>query len=144
MSEGFSLDGCPLRTTLPAMNLERAKRFYSEVLGLRIVSESSDGVAFETDGANGGEVGSGWTPRATFFVYPTSNPARGGHTQMGFLVGNIEETVAALRDRGVTFEEYQQRGLETADGIAVIAGGRGKGAWFKDSEGNLIGLVQFG
>lgn len=132
------------RTTLPALDLERAKRFYSKILGLRIAAESADGVAFETGEASGHPPRHGWAERATFFVYPTSNPLRGGHTQMGFLVDDVESVVAALRIKGVTFEEYDQPGLATSEGVATIANGHGKGAWFKDSEGNLIGLVQFG
>lgn len=92
------------RTTLPALDLERAKRFYSKILGLRIAAESADGVAFETGEASGHPPRHGWAERATFFVYPTPNPLRGGHTQMGFLVDDVESVVAALRIKGVTFE----------------------------------------
>ena len=61
---------------------------------------------------------------------------------------DIEATVAALRLRGVAFEEYDLPGLKTVNGVAQIAGnypskGTGeKGAWFKDSEGNLVGIGQ--
>lgn len=67
---------------------------------------------------------------------------------MGWEVADIVATVAALRSRGVVFEEYDLPGLKTSDGIASIAGnypskGSGeKGAWFKDSEGNLLGIGQ--
>lgn len=144
MRAPLALHRCSVRTTLPALDLERAKRFYSEVLGLRVMAETADGVVFETGEASGHPPRHGWTERATFFVYPTPNPMRGGHTQMGFLIDDMETAVAALRDRGVAFEEYDQPGVTTSDGIATIANGHGKGAWFKDSEGNLIGLVQFG
>jgi hypothetical protein len=70
------------------------------------------------------------------------------HTQMGWEVADIEATVAALRARGVAFEEYDLPGLKTVNGIADIEGncpskGVGeRGAWFRDSEGTLLGLGQ--
>jgi hypothetical protein len=57
-----------------------------------------------------------------------------------FLVEAVEDEVAALRERGVAFEEYDQPGLKTADGIATV--GPIKGAWFKDPDGNVIGVVR--
>ena len=67
---------------------------------------------------------------------------------MAWEVTDIEATVAALRSRGVVFEEYDLPGLVTVNGIATIQGnypskGVGeRGAWFRDSEGNLLGLGQ--
>ena len=67
---------------------------------------------------------------------------------MGWEVDNIEATVRGLRTRGVVFEEYDLPGLKTVDGIADIDGnypskGRGeRGAWFRDSEGNMLGIGQ--
>ena len=137
------LQDARLRTTLPALDLGRARRFYAETLGLRVVSESSDGIAFEV-GPSAATRTAGWAESATFFVFATPNPNRGGHTQMGFFVDDIDAMVSHLRGAGVVFEEYDLPGLATHDGIASIGGGRGKGAWFNDTEGNLIGLVEFG
>jgi hypothetical protein len=67
---------------------------------------------------------------------------------MGWEVDDIEATVRELRARGVKFEEHDLPGLRTVDGIAEIAGnypskGTGeRGAWFHDSEGNLLGIGQ--
>jgi hypothetical protein len=67
---------------------------------------------------------------------------------MGWEVDDIEATVRDLRARGVVFEEYNLPGLETVDGIADIGGnypskGIGeRGAWFRDSEGNLLAIGQ--
>jgi hypothetical protein len=64
------------------------------------------------------------------------------------MVDDIEATVAALRSRGVVFEEYDGPDLRTVDGIADIEGnypskGIGeRGAWFRDSEGNMLGIGQ--
>jgi hypothetical protein len=67
---------------------------------------------------------------------------------MAWEVADIESTVAALRSRGVVFEEYDLPDLKTVNGIATIQGnypskGVGeRGAWFSDSEGNVLGLGQ--
>lgn len=72
----------------------------------------------------------------------TSSSNRGGHTQAGIEVPDIEAAVAELKSRGVVFEEYDMPDLKTVEGIATESGGD-KAAWFKDSEGNLLGLVRF-
>jgi catechol 2,3-dioxygenase-like lactoylglutathione lyase family enzyme len=118
-----------VHATLPAADLERAKRWYQENLGLTPVEESPGGVFFEAGGGT------------RFALYPTPNPSRGGHTQMGFRVSDIDVEVAELRSRGVVFEEYDVPGLKTVHGIAENPAGRA--AWFKDSEGNTVGLIQF-
>jgi hypothetical protein len=67
---------------------------------------------------------------------------------MAWEVDDIESVVAALRARDVVFEEYDLPDLKTVKGIANIEGNypsKGIGeraAWFKDSEGNLLGLGQ--
>jgi catechol 2,3-dioxygenase-like lactoylglutathione lyase family enzyme len=123
-------------TRLPAQDLERARSFYAEKLGLEPVEERPGGLLYRC--------GSG-----SFALFESAGAASGGHTQMGWEVADIEATVAELRARGVVFEEYDLPGLRTVDGIATIAGnypskgGVGeKGAWFRDSEGNLLGIGQ--
>jgi hypothetical protein len=59
---------------------------------------------------------------------------------MGFLVEDVASEVAALKARGVVFQEYDLPGLKTVEGIAEID--PGKAAWFEDSEGNVLGVVQ--
>jgi catechol 2,3-dioxygenase-like lactoylglutathione lyase family enzyme len=115
-------------TTLPAADLERAKAFYAEKLGLTPANSGSNGAFYEVGGGT------------RFILYPTPNPARGGHTQIGFTTSDVKGEVAALRSRGVVFEEYDSPGLKTVDGVA--SSGDSQAAWFKDSEGNLIGIVQ--
>ncbi len=115
-------------TTLPAADLARAKKFYAEKLGLTPSSESPGGLFYVT--------GKG----TRFILYPTPNPNRAGHTQIGFSVDDIERAVGDLKAAGVTFEEYDFPGLKTEGGIAQS--GDVRNAWFKDSEGNLIGLVE--
>jgi RNA polymerase sigma factor (sigma-70 family) len=83
-----------------------------------------------------------------FALFESTGTASGDHTQMGWEVEDIEVTVRELRARGVVFEEYDVPGLKTVDGIADIEGnypskGSGeRGAWFRDSEGNLLGIGQ--
>jgi catechol 2,3-dioxygenase-like lactoylglutathione lyase family enzyme len=123
-------------TRLPAQDLARAKAFYAEKLGLEPVEEREGGLRY-IDG-RGGE----------FAVFESTGTASGEHTQMGWEVEDIEATVAELRARGVVFEEYDLPGLVTVAGIAEIEGnyaskGIGeRGAWFRDSEGNLLAIGQ--
>jgi catechol 2,3-dioxygenase-like lactoylglutathione lyase family enzyme len=96
-------------TRLPAKDLERAKRFYSEKLGLQPVEERPGGLCYRC--------GSGY-----FVLFESVGAASGNHTQMAWEVADIEVTPAALRARGVVFEEYAMPGLKTVDGIAEIEG----------------------
>ena len=83
-----------------------------------------------------------------FALYQSGGAPSGEHTQMGFEVEDIDAAVAELRQRGVVFEEYDIPGLTTVGGIADIEGnypskGTGeRGAWFRDSEGNMLGIGQ--
>ena len=114
--------------TLPAADMERAKRFYTEKLGLKEIGEMGGGVAFECGGGTG------------LFVFPSPNAGRCPTTYAGWEVDDVEAVVRELKDRGVTFEEYDTPEYKTVDGIATMA--EGKGAWFKDSEGNILALSQ--
>jgi catechol 2,3-dioxygenase-like lactoylglutathione lyase family enzyme len=118
---------------LPAQDLARARAFYADKLGLEPVEVRLGGLRYL--GASG-----------EFALFETAGAPSGSHTQMAWEVDDIEATVAELRDRGVVFEEYDVPGLTTVDGIAEVAGNypsKGVGeraAWFRDSEGNLIGI----
>ena len=122
-------------TRLPAKDLARARRFYSDQLGLEPVEERPGGLRYRCGDS-------------FFALFESSGAASGNHTQMALEVADIETAVATLRSRGVLFEEYDAPGLKTVNGVADIEGnypskGVGeKGAWFRDSEGNLIGLGQ--
>jgi catechol 2,3-dioxygenase-like lactoylglutathione lyase family enzyme len=124
-----------LATRLPVKDLERARRFYSEKLGLEPVEERPGGLRYQCGGGY-------------FALFESAGAASGTHTQMGWEVADIGATVAALTARGVVFEEYDLPGLKTVNGIAEIEGnypskGIGeRGAWFRDSEGNLLGIGQ--
>jgi catechol 2,3-dioxygenase-like lactoylglutathione lyase family enzyme len=114
-------------TTLPVQDPVRAKAFYADKLAMEPVSETPGGNFYETGGSR-------------FLLYPTQGRPSGAHTQMGFAVDDIEATVAALKERGVEFEEYDFPGFDKATSIAQT--GPTRAAWFKDSEGNLLGVAQ--
>ena len=117
----------PVYATIPTGDVDRLRPFYEDTLGFEAIEETRAGVFF------------GAGNRTLFAVTRQSGAASGTHTQMGFRVTAIEEEVADLRRRGVTFENYTAP--QTVDGIAQVPVGRA--AWFRDPEGNLIGMVQF-
>ena len=121
-------------TRLPAQDLERARRFYAEKLGLEPVEERPGGLRYRC-----GE--------GAFALFSSTGRPSGEHTQMGWQVTDLDAVVAELLRRGVVFEDVDVPGLRTVDGIAEVEGnypsdgGVGeRAAWFRDSEGNLIGL----
>ena len=130
------LENGHVATRLPAQDLERARRFYAEKLGLEPVDERLGGLLYRCAGGQ-------------FALFASAGASSGTFTQMAWEVDDIEATVAALRARGLVFEDYDLPGLRTVDGIADIEGNypsKGasgeRGAWFRDSEGNLLGVGQ--
>jgi catechol 2,3-dioxygenase-like lactoylglutathione lyase family enzyme len=133
-NETFEYSG--VATRLPAQDLNRARAFYADKLGLEPIEERPGGLLYRC--GNG-----------LFALFASGGSPSGNHTQMGLEVANLREAVAVLRARGLVFEEYDLPGLKTIDGVAQIVGNYpskgGKGelaAWFKDSEGNMLGLGQ--
>lgn len=122
-------------TRLPARDLQRARAFYAEKMGLEPAEERPGGLLYRCR-------------TGTFALFESGGVASGTHTQMAFEVDDIEPVVAELRSRGVVFEDVDVPGLRTINGIAEVVGnypskGTGeRGAWFRDSEGNLIGIGQ--
>jgi predicted enzyme related to lactoylglutathione lyase len=114
---------------LPATDIDRAKKFYEGTLGLKPADMPMEG---------------GYalypTKQGSFLVYETQAPG-GAATALGFVVTDLAAEMADLRTRGVVFEEYDLPGLKTVNGV-VDMGKMGKGAWFKDSEGNIVSLSQ--
>jgi mannose-6-phosphate isomerase-like protein (cupin superfamily)/predicted enzyme related to lactoylglutathione lyase len=114
---------------LPARDVERARAFYADRLNLTPFGEHNSHLFYEVGGSH-------------FMVYPSSGAASGTHDQIGFTVEDVESMVARLRSNGVIFEEYEPSpGASETDGIMDFGGV--KAAWFKDSEGNLISIVEF-
>ncbi|GAA3042958.1 VOC family protein [Pseudonocardia yunnanensis] len=121
-------------TRLPAQDLDRARAFYAEKLGLEPAEERPGGLLYHC-------------AEGSFALFASSGAPSGSHTQMAWSVDDIETTVGELRSRGVAFEEVGLPGT-TADGITTVSGnypskGTGeRGVWFRDSEGNMLGIGQ--
>jgi predicted enzyme related to lactoylglutathione lyase len=117
----------PIHAAIPAIDLERARAFYADKLGLTPTREEPAGLVYVTPGG------------AWFRLYQTPYAGTAQHTIAGWEVEDIEAEVADLKARGVVFEEYHSEQLQTVNSIATTHGGRA--AWFKDSEGNILGLA---
>jgi len=124
-----ALGAAPFWATLPASDLERAKRWYADVLGLTPLVETDQWLTYRCGDS-------------VLQLYPTGSAGTGQHTLGGWVVDDLEATVADLRGRGVVFEDYDFPGLRTVDGIAQL-GDVERAAWFKDSEGNILAISQF-
>ena len=122
------LQKSPMYAYIPAADVARARRFYEEKLGFKPGREVAGGVTYEFAGGT------------ACFLYPTPNAGTSKASQAFWRVDDVEHEVAELKARGVTFEEYDMPGLKTKDGIATAGGA--KSAWFKDTEGNILALVQ--
>ena len=120
-------DSAYAEATLPASDLERARTFYSGRLGLTPLSEDKVGIHFVVGGTR-------------FRLFRSGGAASGTHTQLAFVVGNLSDLVLELKSRGLEFETYDYPNLKTVDGIADL--GYAHAAWFKDSEGNLLGIAE--
>lgn len=112
-------------TTLPAEDLQRARRFYEEKLGLE--TETRD------DMPEGLFVHAG---KGSLIVLYQRGRATAENTALTFEVDDLEATVSDLRAHGVELEDYDLPGLKTINGIA--ARDVDKAAWFKDTEGNIL------
>ena len=130
------LDNARVATRLPAQDLDRARRWYAEKLGLEPAEERPGGLRYVF--ANG-----------EFALYASAGASPGTFTQIALEVADVDTVVAELTRRGVVFEEVDVPGLKTVGGIAEVEGnypGKGstgeRAAWFRDSEGNLLGLGQ--
>jgi len=114
---------------LPTVKPKQAKEFYSNILGLKLISEDNYAIVYE---------GNGVTLRITIVDAFSAHP----FTVLGFEVTEIESQVKSLIDKGVEFERYptlvqDENGIWTAPSKAKIA-------WFKDPEGNLLSIIEHG
>jgi len=131
----MSLAHARVETRIPTMDLMRAKRWYAEKLGLLPSDERDGGLRYEMDSG-------------VFCLYQSAGHSDGTFTQMAFYVDNIDSEVTELRRRGVVFEDYGIPELAMSNNIVDIPdnypskGRAERGAWFRDSEGNLLGLGQ--
>lgn len=118
----------PMYAYIPAQDVARARQFYEGKLGFVPKEEIAGGVAYWFGGQTG------------CFLYPTPNAGSSKASQAFWQVDDVDREIDALKARGVVFEDYDMPGERSASG-AVSAGGA-KAAWFKDSEGNIMAIIQ--
>lgn len=108
---------------LPAADLDRAREFYHDKLGLD-PAETHEGLLMYRDASS------------AFEVYETENAGTAKNTQLSWFTDDLDAEMKELRDRGVVFEDFEIPGMATVDGVASMDGMRS--AWFRDSEGNFL------
>jgi predicted enzyme related to lactoylglutathione lyase len=113
---------------IPVKDVARARKFYEEKLGFKPKQEIAGGVVYE------------FGERTACFMYPTPNAGTSQASQAFWQVEDVEREVAELKARGVRFEEYDMPGMKTEGGISTAGGA--KAAWFKDTEGNIMAVIQ--
>jgi predicted enzyme related to lactoylglutathione lyase len=125
--EADMLQDCPIYSYIPAADVARARAFYEEKLGFKAAEEVGGGAVYKFAGGT------------ACFLYPTPNAGTSKASQAFWDVTDIESEVAELKRRGITFEKYDFPNTD-ANGITTAGGARA--AWFKDSEGNIMAIVQ--
>lgn len=116
--------------TIPVGDIKRARKFYQDTLGLKVMMEDpSPGVMFQSGGGT------------MLYIYQRA-PSSCEHTLATFAVDNIETEMRDLKAKGVKFEEYDlpSMGIKTQQGTAIM--GDMKNAWFRDTEGNILALTE--
>lgn len=121
------LQDAPMYSYIPAKDIARARKFYEEKLGFKAKNETAGGVTYE--------FGKG----TACFLYPTPNAGTSQASQAFWEVEDIEREVEDLIARGVKFERYDMPGMNEK---GIYIGGGAKAAWFKDTEGNIMALIQ--
>jgi predicted enzyme related to lactoylglutathione lyase len=122
------LQESPMYSYIPARDMKRARQFYEQKLGFKPKQEIAGGVVYE------------FGDHTSCFMYPTPNAGTSSASQAFWQVNDIDREVAELKAKGVKFEEYDMPDMKTEGGIATAGGARA--AWFKDSEGNIMAVIQ--
>jgi predicted enzyme related to lactoylglutathione lyase len=128
MTDDTRLQRFPVYAYIPAKDLARARRFYEQQVGLVAQQETKGGVVYTFAGGT------------ACFLYPTPNAGTSQASQLFWEVKGIEDVIAALKARGIVFEHYDVPGAEP--GSDIVTAGGAKAAWFKDSEGNIMALIE--
>ena len=122
------LQTSPMYAYIPARDVPRARAFYEQKLGFEPKMEINGGVVYE------------FAKGTACFLYASPNAGTSKASQAFWDVADVEHEVAELKARGVVFENYDMPGEKSPSGV-VTAGGA-KAAWFKDSEGNIMAIIQ--
>jgi catechol 2,3-dioxygenase-like lactoylglutathione lyase family enzyme len=115
----------PVTTMLPVIDMERARDFYENKLGLKPIGLKPDG-KFTYASAGGGILA----------LFPKEAGTKADHTAISFQVRDIGKTIEELSRNGVVFEDYDFPDFKTVNHVCVL--GSEKAAWFKDTEGNYL------
>jgi catechol 2,3-dioxygenase-like lactoylglutathione lyase family enzyme len=122
------LKSAAVNPTLPVVDIKRARKFYEEKLGLKVIKEDpSPGLTIEAG-------------KGTHLYLYQRGATKADHTVANFVVADVEAEVKQLKAKGVKFEEYNipAMGIKTVNSIATMDSY--KGAWFKDTEGNILSI----
>ena len=122
------LEDKKLKAFIPTIEPDKARNFYMNVLGLKLVSEDHYGMEFYTNGA---------LLRVTTVNKLTPQP----FTVLGWDVEDLPTMIATLVKSGINFEKYNYIEQDNY-GIWTAPGGV-KVAWFKDTDGNLLSLTEY-
>ena len=125
-NEAVSLARCQVTCMLPVKDLERARRFYEEGLQLSPLGARPDGKFIYRCGDT------------ELALFPKPEGTKAEHTAISFRVADIGRAIAALKQRGVVFDDYDLPGFKTVEHVCVL--GSEKAAWFRDPEGNILCL----
>lgn len=126
--EVHMFDTVEFHATLPVADLERAKSWYEEKLGLSPVEEDDFGGAwYETGGTR-------------FLLYLSGFAGTNQATAASFSFEGFDAAMGVLRSRGVAFDDFDTGDFKTVDGVVALPDGR-RAAWFKDSEGNILSIL---
>ena len=120
------LDQFQPHATIAVADLERAKAWYADKLGLKPSGEDMGGAWYECAGT-------------TFALFPTPYAGTAKNTVMEWSVDDVDKVVEDLKGRGVSFDIFEMEGIEWHGEVATM--GDHKGAWFKDSEGNILAIT---
>ena len=117
-------------TNIAAKDLEESKKFYSEVLGLKVIAEPGGMGILYSSGPRDGRI----------FLYQAPTAGTSKATVCSWETDDIDKTVAELEKHKVKFEHYEFPGAKHEGHVHIMAGM--KGAWFRDPSGNILGLSQ--
>jgi catechol 2,3-dioxygenase-like lactoylglutathione lyase family enzyme len=121
----MSLTKSTVAVMLPVTDADRAKKFYSESLGLDYTGTNDEGSPMYSLGGG-----------STLVLLPRPDGTRSESTAMSFEVDDVVTEVRELIARGVTFEDYDLPGLKTVEHVCEL--GSEKAAWFNDPDGNVL------
>lgn len=122
------LNSTPLTTNIVTTDIERAKTFYRDILGLDLKNDYGPAVFFHAGGS-------------PLFIYQRDAPTKADHTVANWDVEDVHATAKWLTSQGIEMERYP--GMDQDElGVASLGDGAPEAAWFKDPDGNILGIVQ--